>query len=85
MHSAGIEAMGFLMDRVMSRASGDIDIKQHCLEALARIAPYCCWTSGRWPDLERDWNEVQNVNRDIRMLSDQLARLDHAYAFSKVA
>jgi hypothetical protein len=85
MHSAGIEAMGVLMDRVMSRAPTTVDLHRHCLAALAGIAPQCHWTSGRWPDLGRDWNEIQNVGRDIRLLADQLTRLDHACAFSKVA
>ncbi|WP_062223427.1 DGQHR domain-containing protein DpdB [Aureimonas sp. D3] len=85
MHSAGIEAMGVLMDRVMSRASGNADLRRHSMAALARIAPHCNWTSGRWLDLERDWNDIQNVGRDIRLLSDQLARLDHVYAFAQVA
>ena len=85
MHSAGIEAMGFLMDRVMSRASSNVDLRRHSLEALSRIAKDCHWTSGRWPDLQREWNEIQNVNRDIRLLSDQLTRLDHMHAFAKVA
>ena len=85
MHSAGIEAMGYLMDRVMSRASGASDLQRHASEAIGRIAPYCCWTSGRWPDIEREWNDIQNVGRDIRLLSNQLTRLDHAHAFAKVA
>lgn len=85
MHSAGIEAMGFLMDRIMSRATGSVDPRRHAFDALERIAPQCCWTSGRWADLDRDWNDLQNVGRDIRMLSDQLARLDHAQTFAKVA
>ena len=85
MHSAGIEAMGFLMDRVMSRISGNGDLRRHASESLARIAPQCHWTSGRWPDIDRDWNDIQNVSRDIRLLSDQLARLDHEHAFVKLA
>lgn len=85
MHSVGIEAMGFLMDRIMSRAPGGANQTRHARDALQRIAPHCHWTSGRWIDLGRDWNELQNVNRDIRMLSDQLARLDHAQTFAKVA
>lgn len=85
MHSAGIEAMGFLMDRIVSRAPPGSDLHRHAVDALTRIAPQCCWTRGRWPDLDRDWNEIQSVGRDIRQLSQQLARLDHEQAFAKVA
>lgn len=85
MHSAGIEAMGYLMDRIMSRASASADLRAHAVEALMRIAPHCHWTSGIWPDLGREWNDFQSVNKDIKQLSDQLARLDHVYAFQKVA
>lgn len=85
MHSAGIAAMSVLMDRVMSRARSGVDPREHAAEALARIAPQCRWTSGRWNELQRDWNEIQNVNKDIRMLAGYLVRLDHAHAFSKVA
>lgn len=85
MHSAGIEAMTVLMDRVMSRAAPGTDLYQHAFDALSRIAPHCRWTSGRWPDLQRDWNEIQNVARDIKLLSGHLARLDHIHAFAKVA
>lgn len=85
MHSAGIEAMGLLMDRIMSRAAPATDLELHVTEALTRIAPYCRWTSGRWHDLQRDWNEIQNTGRDIKLLSGHLARLDHMHAFAKVA
>jgi DGQHR domain-containing protein len=85
MHSAGIEAMSLLMDRVMSRAAPGSDLFPHALAALRRIAPHCHWTAGRWPELQRDWNEIQNVSRDIKMLSGHLARLDHMYAFARVA
>jgi DGQHR domain-containing protein len=85
MHSAGIEAMSLLMDRVMSRAAPGEDLHLHATNALSRIAPYCRWTSGRWQELQRDWHEIQNVGRDIKLLSGHLARLDHTHAFSKVA
>jgi DGQHR domain-containing protein len=85
MHSAGIEAMSLLMDRIMSRAAPGIDLQFHAREALGRIAPHCRWTSGRWQELQRDWNEIQNVGRDIKLLSGHLARLDHMHAFAKVA
>lgn len=85
MHSAGIAAMSVLMDRVMSRAAPGADLRRHAAEALARLAPQCRWTSGRWNELQRDWNEIQNVSKDIRMLAGYLVCLDHAHAFSKVA
>jgi len=85
MHSAGIEAMSILMDRIMSRAPPGTDLLAHSTESLSRIAPYCRWTSGRWTELQRDWNEIQNVGRDIKLLSGHLARLDHMHAFARVA
>ena len=85
MHSAGIEAMSLLMDRIMSRAAPGADLQGHAYAALSRIAPHCRWTSGRWAELQRDWNEIQNLPRDIKMLSGHLARLDHLHAFAKVA
>ena len=72
MHSAGIEAMSLLMDRIMSRAAPETNLELHATQALARIAPHCRWTSGRWQDLQRDWNEIQNVGRDIKLLSGHL-------------
>lgn len=85
MHSAGIEAMSLLMDRIMARAAPESDLQAHAYEALSRIAPHCRWTSGRWAELQRDWNEIQNLPRDIKLLSSHLARLDRQYAFAKVA
>ena len=85
MHSAGIAAMTVLMDRIMSRAAPGEDLQLHAIQALGRIAPHCRWTNGRWQDLQREWNDIQNVGRDIKLLSSHLARLDHLHAFAKVA
>lgn len=85
MHSAGIQAMGVLMDRVMSRLGREQDPYRHAFASLVRIAPHCRWTSGRWPGIDRDWNDFQNVNKDVRLLADQLMRLDHAHAFPQAA
>jgi DGQHR domain-containing protein len=76
MHGAGIRAMGRLMDRVM----GSIDVRgnaavsdvQHELRSVVSI---CNWTGGRWRDLDdMAWNEIQNVPRHIRLLSNLLVR-----------
>jgi DGQHR domain-containing protein len=75
MHSAGIEAMGILMDRVLARHAGKSDETQAIKSDLQRIAPRCCWTEGTWEHSGLDWNEVQNTPKHIRTLADTLIRL----------
>ena len=76
MHSAGIQAMGVLMDRIMARAQYADSSEKELKKALLKIAPHCCWTSGTWPDLGLKWNEIQNLPRHVRGLSEQLVQLD---------
>lgn len=76
MHGAGVRAMGKLMDRVMApidpTSHGVVGHVQH---ELRSIIPVCQWTSGKWPGLgDLNWNEIQNVPRHIRMLSNVLVR-----------
>ena len=75
MHGAGLRAMGRLMDRIMpqiiARSPGAVD---HVRHELRIIAPICHWTSGRWSELGLEWNEIQNVPRHIRILSNLLIR-----------
>jgi DGQHR domain-containing protein len=75
MHGAGLRAMGRLMDRIMPqimpRSPGAVD---HVRHELRIVAPYCHWTSGRWTELGLEWNEIQNVPRHIRILSNLLVR-----------
>jgi DGQHR domain-containing protein len=74
MHSAGILAMGVLMDRIYARLSGvDEDIKSIKKE-LTKIEPHCHWTSGTWELIGTPWNEIQNTPRDIKKLQDVLVR-----------
>lgn len=76
MHGAGIRSMGRLMDRVMA----GIDPRQaraaELIEKeLMRIKPICHWSEGSWPELnDIAWNDIQNVPRHIRMLSNLLIR-----------
>jgi DGQHR domain-containing protein len=79
MHSAGIIAMGVLMDRIYARLSStNEDIKTVCKE-LDKVAPHCRWIKGTWDSFGLPWNEVQNTPRDIKRLQDALIR---AYANS---
>ncbi|MEX3639190.1 DGQHR domain-containing protein DpdB [Paraburkholderia sp. BR14320] len=74
MHSAGIEAMGVLMDRIYARLSGLGEDYKTVRKELEKMAPACRWTNGTWESLGLAWNEIQNTHRDIRKLQDALVR-----------
>lgn len=74
MHSAGIIAMGVLMDRIYAKlSSNEFDVKAIHAE-LQRIAPSCRWTSGVWEHLGLTWNEIESTERDIKKLQETLVR-----------
>lgn len=73
MHSAGIMAMGVLMDRIYARLSGAEDVRVIQRE-LERVAPACRWTRGTWESLGVSWNEIQNTPRDIKRLQSALVQ-----------
>ncbi|MBL4641015.1 MAG: DGQHR domain-containing protein [Erythrobacter sp.] len=77
MHSAGIETLGFLLDRILGRPDAAADPFAHSIEALERIAPYCRWTEGRWEEIDLEWNEVEYTAKSINRLRDHLIRLEH--------
>lgn len=79
MHSAGIEAMGVLMDKIYARLSGSDEDSKVVQRELEKVAPSCHWTKGTWENLGLGWNEIQNTPRDIKKLQDALVR---AYASS---
>ncbi|AOI96711.1 DGQHR domain-containing protein DpdB [Burkholderia sp. LA-2-3-30-S1-D2] len=74
MHSAGIEAMGVLMDRIYARLSGHGEDYKTVRKELEKVAPACRWTRGTWETLGIAWNEIQSTPRDIRKLQDALVR-----------
>lgn len=76
MHSAGIRAMGMLMDPIMLRADSSPYPEVEVRASLARIAPHCRWTDGVWDGLGWRWNEVQSTPQHIARLGEHLAHLD---------
>jgi DGQHR domain-containing protein len=78
MHSAGIQAMGVLMDRIMPRMHHTTNVSEEVESCLRRIAPYCSWTEGSWVGIGLEWNEVQNLPRHIKTLAEHLVQLDFA-------
>ncbi len=77
MHSAGIQAMGYLMDRLLARTHGAVDQPKAVLAALRAIRTRCAWTEGSWEGLGLAWDDVQSVPRHIRGLADLLIRFDY--------
>lgn len=76
MHSAGLTAMGILMDQIMTRSGHFGDDVSGAKAILSRLAPYCRWTEGRWETLDRDWNDIQSTPKDQRLLSNYLIQLE---------
>lgn len=78
MHSAGLLAMGLLMDAIYARVAPDADVPTVQRE-VDKVAPMCRWTKGTWETLGLAWNEIQNTPQHIKKLQDALVR---AYAAS---
>jgi DGQHR domain-containing protein len=75
MHGVGIRAMGRLMDRVMATIDPIAEDAVPLVRAeLELIAGQCAWTRGRWEELGYNWNQLQNVPRDVKVLSNFLIR-----------
>lgn len=75
MHSAGIAAMGDLMDRISARCDANGDARKMFRAELGRISNKCAWTRGSWPEIERPWDDIESTTKDIKMLSQLLVQL----------
>ena len=75
MHSVGIAALGDLMDRIAARIAEPINQRQFFTAELERIAGACAWTSGRWENCDRAWDEFQSTPTDAKLLSQTLVQL----------
>jgi DGQHR domain-containing protein len=77
-HGVGIVALGSLMDEIAYELRDEgVPTSRRFAEHLRLIAPLCAWTGGVWEFSttdQRRWNELQNVPRDIKLLSDFLVR-----------
>lgn len=74
MHSAGLLAMGLLMDAIYARLAPDADVATVQRE-IEKVAPSCRWTKGTWETLSLGWNEIQNTPQHVKKLQDTLVRL----------
>ena len=76
MHSAGIRAMGALMDPIMLRADTTTTPEATSGRRLSGSRPIAAGPSGTWAGLGWQWNEVQSTAQHIAKLSEHLMRLD---------
>jgi len=76
MHGVGILSLGYFMDAVCHRnIRNGKAMYDGFLEDLEEIAPACRWTAGVWEfrnGTVRHWNELQNVQRDILLVTDHI-------------
>lgn len=84
MHSAGLLAMGLLMDAIYARVAPDADVPTVQRE-VDKVAPMCRWTKGTWETLGLAWNEIQNTPPHIKKLQAALVRAYAASNHSKKA
>jgi DGQHR domain-containing protein len=79
LHGAGLIGLGFVMDEMAEsrHAAGEFSY-EYAKSELRMMADQCAWTAGRWPlgeGRELAWNEIQNTNQHIDLLSNFLLRL----------
>ena len=83
MHSAGIEAMGCYMDKVLARSIGADSPSAEIKRSLEAIEPLCQWTEGTWEGLNMRWNEIENTPKHIKVIADYLIQLDFQAQFQR--
>ena len=76
LHGAGVVSLGFLMDAIADRyrSKGTPSVARFAKD-LAPLEEICRWSTGYWefgPGQQRKWNEIQNMSKDIQLLSNYL-------------
>ncbi|HEY2196295.1 MAG TPA: DGQHR domain-containing protein DpdB [Mycobacterium sp.] len=76
-HGIGIISLGYVMDAIadtMLDMQDALDIND-VMNELMILKDACPWTAGTWQfsdGTQRKWNDVQNISRDIRMVTNHL-------------
>lgn len=83
MHSAGIEAMGCYMDKLLGRLISSPTPAEDIRNTLTAIAPYCHWTEGTWEGIGLRWNEIEQIRKHVKMVADTLIQLDFKVQMAK--
>lgn len=79
MHGAGISALGSLMDVIMRHTNlNDKKLEHRIIKEIEKIKPYCSWSSGRWNELDIEWNMLQNTSTHKKKLTNYIIRTYHS-------
>jgi len=84
-HGAGIISMGYVMEFLYFRDQAQT--KEQFLEGIKPLKGRLAWTEGTWTFDEnetRPWNGIQNLHRDIQLLTSYLTRELIRFASQKV-
>jgi DGQHR domain-containing protein len=74
-HGVGIVALGHLMDKVMHEVDeSSTKAVSMVYNRLLPLRDRCAWMEGRWPTINRRWNELQNTSTDKSLLTDYLVK-----------
>jgi DGQHR domain-containing protein len=74
-HGVGIISMGFVMDAIAERHWPRVPSRDDFVADVKALQDACHWTSGSWRfsrQHQRKWNDLQNVPRDIQLLTNYL-------------
>lgn len=75
-HGVGIISLGYLMDAICEKFRAIETPPLEVFQAeLSSLKPFCSWNSGEWHfggGLKRQWNEVQNITKDIELVANFL-------------
>ena len=81
MHGAGIIGMGLVMDALAEGCQpGEEPAVEEFRTKLEPLKDACHWTEGFWEFRDgriRNWNEIQNIPKDIQLLAMHLLRTCH--------
>ena len=66
-----------ISERYHSETLEEITSYEQFKEDLEKLEPFCKWTNGYWDfgiDHKIKWNELQNITRDIQILTNYLLK-----------
>ncbi len=78
-HGVGIISMGYVMDSITFQLSEEYEIvpEKAFVRELRILGEDIPWTKGRWrfgKEVVMPWNEIQNINRHIELVTNFLIR-----------